>query len=63
MIGRALIAVAVAVSLSGCMLPFVMAVTATELKYESSVFRQRLRRPPLRPEWPGAAVLAGAAAN
>ena len=36
MIGRTVIAVAAAVSLSGCMLPFVMAVTATELKYESS---------------------------
>jgi len=36
MIGRAVIAVAAAVSLSGCMLPFVIALTATELKYESS---------------------------
>jgi hypothetical protein len=36
MIGRAVIAVAAAVSLSGCMLPFMIALTATELKYESS---------------------------
>jgi hypothetical protein len=36
MIGRAVVAVAAAVSLSGCMLPFVIALTATELKYESS---------------------------
>ena len=36
MIGRVVIAVAVAVILSGCMLPFIIALTATELKYESS---------------------------
>jgi hypothetical protein len=36
MIGRAVIALAAAVCLSGCMLPLVMAVTATELKFESS---------------------------
>lgn len=36
MIGRAVIAVAAAVSLSGCLLPLVVAITATELKYESS---------------------------
>jgi hypothetical protein len=36
MIGRAVIGVAAAVSLSGCMLPFVIVLTATELRYESS---------------------------
>jgi len=36
MIGRAAIAVAAAVVLSGCMLPFMIALTAVELKYEPS---------------------------
>jgi hypothetical protein len=36
LIGAAVIVVAAAVSLSGCLLPFVVALTATEIKYESS---------------------------